>query len=161
MQMFLLSAITIKLGSKLSTIFFVRSLANFLRFVHLSPMQSCRSFYTPVEKLDVLCYGTVRPSGWPSGVIDSFPDFFFFCHLYTYRIETWCILYSQKLLFQFTFRCDWFVLPLELGRISYFFQFSRLFFSPSLQLYDWNLVYCFVVRSYCSSSRFVVIDSFL
>jgi hypothetical protein len=31
---------------------------------------------------------------------------------------------------------------------------------PSLQLYDWNLGYCFVVKSYSSSSRFGVIDSF-
>jgi hypothetical protein len=30
-----------------------------------------------------------------------------------------------------------------------------------LQLFDWNLVYCFVVKIYSSSSRFGVIDSFL
>jgi hypothetical protein len=34
------------------------------------------------------------------------------------------------------------------------------FFLPSLQLYNWNLVYCFVVKSYCSSLRFGVIISF-
>jgi hypothetical protein len=35
------------------------------------------------------------------------------------------------------------------------------FFLPSLQLLHWNLVYCFLVKSYNSSSRFSMIDSFL
>jgi hypothetical protein len=35
------------------------------------------------------------------------------------------------------------------------------FFLLSLELLHWNFVYCFVVKSYGSSSRFSVIDSFL
>jgi hypothetical protein len=35
------------------------------------------------------------------------------------------------------------------------------FFFASLELLHWNLVYCFVVKSYSSSLRFSVIDSFL
>jgi hypothetical protein len=52
----------------------------------------------------------------------------FFCHLCIYRIKTCLLLCSQELLFQFTFRCDWFffarVAPVKLSSISDFFQFS-------------------------------------
>jgi hypothetical protein len=41
------------------------------------------------------------------------------------------------------------------------FSFPDFFLLPSLQLLHQNLVYCFVVKSYSSSSRFSVVGSFL
>jgi hypothetical protein len=38
------------------------------------------------------------------------------------------------------------------------FSVFRTFIWPSLQLYDWNLGYCFVVKSYNSNLRFGVFD---
>jgi hypothetical protein len=48
-------------------------------------------------------------------------------------MELGVLLCSQELLFQFAFPCDWFifarVMPLELSKISDFFQLSGLFFA--------------------------------
>jgi hypothetical protein len=66
-----------------------------------------------------------------AGVIYSFPAFF--AIFAAIGLKLGVLLYSQRLLFQFAFRCDWFifarVLPLELSRISDFFQISGLFFA--------------------------------
>jgi hypothetical protein len=75
-------------------------------------MNAILIFYTPVENVPYYVMAlSVRPAGWLAG--RGHLQFFglSFCHLCSYRIETWCI--------------------------------------------------AFVIKSYCSSSRFGVIDSFL
>jgi hypothetical protein len=81
---------------------------------------------------------SVRPSVLPCGRRWSFQfSGLFFAIFAAIGLKLGVLLCSQELLFQFAFRCDWFifarVMPLELGRISYFFSFPD-FFLPSLQV---------------------------
>jgi hypothetical protein len=115
-------------------------------------------FYMPVRR-DVLCYGVVCPSA----VIYSFPDFFFFFHRCSNCIETWCIVGKTYRSSSHFGEVDSFLQDLHPRNLKEFRNFSVLqtFFLPSLQLLQWRLVYCFLVKSYYSNSCFGVIDSFL
>jgi hypothetical protein len=74
---------------------------------------------------------SVRPSVRPSVVILVFRTFF--ALFAAIELKLGVLLCSQELLFQFAFRCDWFifarVMPLDLSRIADFFSVFRTFFA--------------------------------
>jgi hypothetical protein len=69
------------------------------------------------------------------------------------------LLCSGELQYRFAFQCDWFIFA-KATHLELEFSSFQTSLSPFLQLLYWDLVYCFLVKSYSSNLRFSVIDFF-